>query len=287
MSRIEAEAATFRSAMRNFRSSAVQLIYHFSDPSLPFTSLRPLLDNLDEELADFLTQETDNARIAAMNHCLESYIRNKDVSACVTHVRELISDKIKSYADNVLKREVNLEGGKKSDYDKYKGMIETTCNHLTDFAQSDPPDFAVAVRSIAALLNANDLDWNDIDFVGFLFMTTCVFATAWKTLSEFETPPQLTPDQLEILKLKKKIETLEQIIKEKDAKISTLNSDKMALKSELIQVKRRADDQDSQILQFEKNFRVMRAKIDNLPIMKGALEDIAKILSTPKKPDGE
>ena len=287
-SRIEAESTTFRDALRNFRRSASLLIYHFSDPELPFTAIRPWLDEFDAALVDFLRQETDNDRIAVMNKCLDAHVKGKDVDTCVDHVRSLIDVKVKRFADDVLKRETNFDTGKQSEFDKYKSMIETTKNSLVEFVVGDPPDFAVAARSIAELVDVKDVDWDDIDRVGWLFSTTCVFATAWKTLSAFNPPPQLTDDQVEIMKLKKKIGNLEQELKEKDAKIYALNNEKMTLKRQLINTKNENQGKDDQLAQLEKQVRIMQTRLQNTPVMKDALEQVAALVrEEEKKPDGE
>ena len=283
-SRIEAGATIWRTALRDFRRAATTLMYAFREnENKCFDKFKDLLEELDKDLVEFLRLEGDNDRINVMIKSQKEHLEPVTIEDCLALVKGQITNVIQEFKKDVDTRSKDLDASK-GNLQKHKDAIENLVKGLeSNFNLTDPPDFSASAHALANMFQFQDYPWPEIDRAGTLFSGACYLATSLDQLKKFQPPPILDEDQVMIMKLNKKIEDLEKQLKEKDDRIKALNAEKIQLKTANIRFKNENAALVKQDEDMQKRLRISQNRLQDLPTLKGGLEEIAAIVNAPPR----
>ena len=252
MNRLADTATQFRSTLRELRESCVCLVYFFQNKATGNKKLRTFVENLDSDLVQFLTAESDNDRIQVLNDCISDHIVPfKDTMIdvkkdCRKQLRKIFETLKKTAKDNEL---------------------EPLLSALKDFFNNETaPDLGAIPTS-----NNEKIDemWHVLTHLSRVCETI-------KALENLEIPPKMSPEQIENLRLQQRLDEANKVIAARDATIKRLQEDLDRMRRTLQEA--RAGEAAAKTLTSA--VRVMPAFSDEEDLVKLrlAMQKIAKVL---------
>lgn len=289
-SRLEAPCRNFRDMMRKFRRSSTDLIYEFRhDIAAPFEDrLSPIISGFDKELKNLLHAELDNDKVHVLNTIMDTQVKQIEIDHCFDFLKEQVTSLVMDMIEKVNDLSKEIDESNQGKLQKPREELELVKKHLDDFSCESPPDVPKTLQQIETeLQKPKYFDSTLVEKLHRIFTLGCTLKLSEKSMKTFEVPPILTAEQVEILKLKERIDKLEKSLKEKDDKIRTLQADKMNFRRENINFKNENSELKRQCEAYEKRIRVLQNKVEEVPAMKNGLECIFSILRTEHKPDDQ